>query len=267
MITIVKDSQRRLTLPMISDLVRIHHAAYEDDIPFWIRRTEGLDPILEIGPGHGRVTLPLAEAGRFVVGVDRDDDSLAYFEGVLDAFNDQTRQRISLVKSDILDFQPEVQFGVVIIPCNTYSTFDSEDRPRLIKKVFSSLKEGGLLIASLPNPERMEEIYAELNGTDQGESPDLEAVITHPETGFPIQVSSRVRASSKSLLWDWIYDHMHPNGQVERDVVTVEHFPASREAILTELMEGGFHDVLCLGEYSGEPYSTSSPYLILICQK
>jgi SAM-dependent methyltransferase len=252
---------------MISNLVRIHHAAYEDDIPFWISRTEGLDPVLEIGPGHGRVTLPLLEAGRFVVGVDRDSESLAYLTGVLDEFNDQTRQRISLIKSDIFDFQPEVPFGVVIIPCNTYSTFNSEDRSRLLKIVFSSLKEGGQLIASLPNPERMEEIFAELHGTGQVENPDLETVITHPGTGFPVQVSSRVRASSSSLLWDWIYDHLHPNGQVERDVVTVEHFPASRQVILTELREGGFRDVLCLGDYSGELYSSSSPFLIFVCQK
>lgn len=267
MITIVKDSQHRQPSSMISDLVRIHHAAYEDDIPFWINRTEGLDPILEVGAGHGRVTLPLVEEGRLVVGVDRDSESLAYLERALAGSTSQIRERITLIRSDIMAYQPEKSFGAVIIPCNTFSTFNAEDRSRLLRKAFSWLREGGLLLASLPNPARMDEILAELGETDQIEDPDLETVITHPETGFPVQVSSRLRATSGSLLWDWIYDHLHPDGQVEREVVTVEHFPMSQEVIVSEFKVGGFSDVLCLGDYSGEPYTDSSPYLICIGQK
>jgi len=251
----------------ISELVRIHHADFEDDIPYWIRQTEGDDPILEIGCGHGRVTLPLIAAGRVLVGVDKDSESLSYLRTYLGGIDDETRKRISLIEADILDYQPKTSFGVVIIPCNTYSTFCPEDRPRLLRKVYSWLKEDGVLIASLPNPQQTKEIFSGLHENERNDEPDLEKVITHPETDFPVQVSSRLRATRDSLFWDWIYDHLHPNGQVERFVVTVEHFPRSTVEVLAELEEGGFSDVLCQGDYSGEQFKDSSPYLILICRK
>ena len=252
---------------MNSDLVRIHHADYDDDIPFWKRITEGLDPILEIGCGHGRVTLPLLLAGHIMVGVDYDNEALSYLHKTLVDVDDQIRQRITLVQTNILDYQPQTPYSGVILPCNTYSTFRPEEKPKLIRKVHSWLMEEGKFIISLPNPIRTEEIFAAVREEEQSWSPDLEKVITHPETGLPVQVSSRLRNANKSLYWDWIYDHLHPDGGVERVVVTVEQFLFSREELLAELEEGGFQDVLCLGDFGGKEFRDSSPYLILICKK
>lgn len=248
---------------MVSELVRIHHAAYTDDIPFWIKETDGLDPILEVGCGHGRLTLPLLEAGHDLVGVDQDPGPIAYLRGVIRELSDEKRQRVNLVNCDILTFHPQVSFAGVIIPCNTYSTFNPKNRLRLLAKAKSWLRTGGLLAVSLPNPRQTLEALGELSGTGPFESPELETVITHPQTGFPVQVSSRLRAGQESLLWDWIYDHLYPNGQVERGVVTVEHFLASGEEILAEVEQVGFRDLNCRGDYAGAEYSESSPYLIV----
>jgi SAM-dependent methyltransferase len=252
---------------MISNLVRIHHADYQDDIPFWIQETEGLDYVLEIGCGHGRVTLPLAQAGRKMVGIDRDFGPLAYLSNLLMGAGAEIQQQVSLINADILAFQSGLPFGGVIIPCNTYTTFSTKDRIKLLRNVHSCLGEGGVLIISLPNPEGMSAIQASMGEEMEHESPDLEKVITHPETGFPVQVSSRLRTSRESILWDWIYDHLHPDGRVERDIVTVEHFPASQEEILAELGQEGFLDLQCQGDFSGAPFHTNSSYLIVVCRK
>ena len=45
---------------MKTELIRIHHAEYQEDIPFWTSLTESKDPILEVGCGHGRVTIAAA---------------------------------------------------------------------------------------------------------------------------------------------------------------------------------------------------------------
>lgn len=252
---------------MTSDLVRIHHADYDEDLPFWIRHTQGLDPILEIGCGHGRVTLPLLGEGREVVGLDRDGESIAYLKGILEKYPDEDRQRISLVKVDILEFQSDAPFGSVIIPCNTYSTFTAKDRVRLLTIAISSLKEGGAFIASLPNPQQTLRIFSEISQGEVIEDPDPEIVIDHPETGYPVQVSSRIRIAGESLFWDWIYDHLHPDGRVERTLVTVEHFPELPDKILAEMYEAGFREVVCQGDFAGAEYDKNSPYLILICRK
>jgi SAM-dependent methyltransferase len=252
---------------MVFNLVRIHHAEYQEDIPFWIEQTEGLNPVLEIGCGFGRVTLPLAKAGRVLEGVDRDQQSLTYLEGILAGFSNEIRHRVTLINADIFDFQPERIFGGVIIPCNTYTTFPAEDRIRLLNQIHSYLQGEGSLIISMPNPHQVNLIQSSLRGKNAVESPDLETEITHPETGYPVQVSSHVRPTQISILWDWIYDHLLPDGQVERSVVTVEHFPVTLEEILAELDQERFHDIRLQGDFFGDPFQEDSPYLILICRK
>jgi len=251
---------------MISDLIRIHHAAYRTDLPFWIQYTQGWDPVLEVGCGHGRVTLPLLKAGRIVVGVDRDLAALEYLKSTLGGASDAVRQRARLVNEDILSFVPGISFGAVIIPCNTYSTFNPSGRLKLLKSASSWLGSGGKLIFSLANPLQTTEIFNDLHDKRHVDSPEIEETITHPETGHPVQISSRLRSTADTLLWDWIYDHLHPNGQVEREMVTVEHFLVSKQEILSELQRENFEAVHCLGDYSGEPYSDSSPYLIVVCR-
>lgn len=47
------------------------------DVPFWLRMTGAVEgPVLELGCGTGRVTMPLAYAGVRVVGVDRSAEML-----------------------------------------------------------------------------------------------------------------------------------------------------------------------------------------------
>jgi SAM-dependent methyltransferase len=252
---------------MKSDLIRIHHADYQEDIPFWIQSLDGLDPILEIGCGHGRVSLPLLASGFSLVGIDYDKSSLAFLQKVVESLPKGDQARISLVLGDILTYDPTDLFGGVIIPCNTYSTFAAAGRLRLLQKIYSCLKTGGIFIAGFPNPLLLEKILTETLREEPEDPPDREGVFTHPETGFPVLVSSRLRAGDSSLYWDWIYDHLHPDGEVERFVATVEHHQATRKQLLEELDRAGFSDVSCLGDYGGNEYAEDSPYLILVCRK
>ena len=61
------------------------------DVPFW--RTLALQsdgPVLELGCGTGRISIPLARAGVSVVGIDRSDAMLA-----------RARQRIRRGRADV----------------------------------------------------------------------------------------------------------------------------------------------------------------------
>ena len=250
-----------------TDLVRIHHADYQDDIPFWISWTEGNQPVLEVGCGHGRVALPLLVEGREVVGVDFDLDAIQSLRADLSGKESELQARAKIIHTDIFEFPPQGLFGAVIIPCNTFSTFTAEERQQLIDRVFQHLKPEGVFAASMPNPVLVRSLYEEIKISGDQAEPDIETSFPHPGTGFPVQVSSTLAIRDKSLGWDWIYDHLHPDGQVDRFVRSTEHYLSTLETYLHELSGAGFDEILTMGDFDSSEYSTDSPYLILIARK
>ncbi len=252
---------------MKTDLIRIHHAEYLDDIPFWKSLTEGKDPILEVGCGHGRVTLPLLEAGHEIIGVDIDSLPIQYLRDCLENKEPEVQDRALIIQDDIVGFQSDRSFGAVIIPCNTYSTFSRDKRRKMISGIYELLKPDGIFSASMPNPVQVLALHKELQENGDEDNTDLETAIIHPETGFPVQVSSSVYPREDSLSWDWIYDHLLPDGKVERLTQSTEHYLTNLDTYLKELNEVGFDNLKSLGDFDGITFSDDSPYLILVGRK
>ena len=118
----------------------------------------------------------------------------------------------------------------------------------------------------MPNPYNLNFLYDQLvEGVEIDQ--EIETTLKHPETGHPIQVSSRFHAFDNSLGWDWIYDHLQPDGNVEREVHSAAHDLASSESYLEELREAGFDILRIEGDFEGGNYSSDSPHLILVCCK
>ncbi|MEJ2448760.1 MAG: class I SAM-dependent methyltransferase [Anaerolineales bacterium] len=255
---------------MKTDLVQIHHSAYQQDIPYWVSLVKECDPVLEVGCGHGRVTLPLLHSGRQVVGVDQDPSALDYLRERLRDLPDPIQTSIVLAEIDFLQFQTLESFGAVIIPCNTVSTFSRDGRTELFQKTYSILREGGLLAASLPNPLQMYTQLKELGEEGDLSELEMETIFHHPETGFPVQVSSRIAkvpGEPAALRWDWIYDLLSPDGRVERKTVATVHYPVLADTYREELSRAGFQSIEFLGDFDGSRYQEDSPYLIFTCRK
>jgi ubiquinone/menaquinone biosynthesis C-methylase UbiE len=128
------------------------------DVPFW--RDVALNvggPVLELGCGTGRISLPLARAGVPLVGIDRSAPMLA-----------RARQRvrrsrlagsISLVRGDIrfLPFQsPAAPFSMVLAPYGMLQSLLRErDLQATLAAVQRVLRSGGTfgveLVADLPS--------------------------------------------------------------------------------------------------------------------
>jgi len=255
---------------MKTDLVQIHHAAYQQDIPYWVSLVKDFDPVLEVGCGHGRVTLPLLHSGRQMVGVDHDPSALDYLRDRLQELSDAIQARIALAEIDFLQFQTHESFGAVIIPCNTVSTFTREGKTALFQNAYSILREGGLLAASLPNPIQMYTQLMELAEESELGEPEIETIFSHPETGFPVQVSSRIAklpGESAALRWEWIYDQLSPDGRVERKTVGTAHYPMLADIYREELSRAGFQSIDFRGDFDGSQYQEDSPYLVFTCRK
>jgi SAM-dependent methyltransferase len=252
---------------MINDLVQLHQAGYQEDLPFWTSLAKDRNPILEIGCGHGRVTLPLLREGHEVVGVDKDQEALDFLTKNLEESEPGLKENARVIQVDILQFQPGTEMGAVIVPCNTFSTFQPSDRYLLLGQILNYLQLDGIFAASIPNPFLLQSMYDDLINKNELPDPDLEAIFVHPETGFPVQVSSKISALDGRLCWEWIYDYLHPDGQVERYVRSTFHQLTSVDRYLEELNRVGFSDIRCLGDFQSDQFKEDSPYLILECRK
>jgi ubiquinone/menaquinone biosynthesis C-methylase UbiE len=126
------------------------------DVPFW--RTLALragGPVLELGCGTGRVSLPLGRAGVKLIGIDRSERMLARAR----ARTKRARlsERISLVRADIR-FTPFAapEFSMVMAPYGILQSLLRErDLKATLAEVYRVLEPGGMfgieLVADLPS--------------------------------------------------------------------------------------------------------------------
>lgn len=249
---------------MINDLVRAHHADYSEDLPYWISRTSGWDIVIELGSGHGRVSLPLCDVGRKVICLD------LFLDPLLDLKSSARDSNISgylPVMANMLELPFIGEVGAIIIPCNTYSMFTHQERQQLLSQVLNLISQKGIFIASVPNPQSLQKLNQELFQEESERDPVLEAVFDHPLSGNPVQVSSRLCPGENYIRWDWIYDHLLPDGSQERYVKEAIHQLCSVGQYQSEFLQAGFDDLNFLGNFERDPYRDDSEYLIMECRR
>jgi ubiquinone/menaquinone biosynthesis C-methylase UbiE len=127
------------------------------DVPFW--RTLALHaagPVLELGCGTGRISLPLGRAGVPLVGIDRSDAMLAKARARI--HRARLSGRVRLVRGDIrhLPFRARPRFEMVMAPYGILQSLLRErDLASTIGEVRRVLKRGGTfgleLVADLPS--------------------------------------------------------------------------------------------------------------------
>ena len=103
-------------------LFHTHHQSYREDIPFWMEMAarQG-SPILELGCGTGRILIPIAQEGYQVYGLDKDFSMLKLLKKN-PLIN--TMRQLDVIQADAAAFHLAIQFALVILPCNTFSTFN-----------------------------------------------------------------------------------------------------------------------------------------------
>ena len=115
------------------------------DVPFWRRlaeRTGG--PVLELGCGTGRVSVPVARAVERVVGIDRSDAMLRQARRRLR--RGRVGDRLHLVRGDIrsLPFRRPGPFRLVMAPYGVLqSLVRDRDLRETLRAVFGALRPGG----------------------------------------------------------------------------------------------------------------------------
>lgn len=239
-------------------LYHTHNSLEADDIQFWLDLAgrQG-SPILELGCGTGRVLLPLAQAGHRVIGLEIDPAMLAYLRSRLPL---NLKSKVDVLQGDLQAFHLGLTFPLIVLPCNTYTTLPAGQRRRALERLALHLGPEGVFAASLPNP-------AFLKRLPRHADPDIEITFPHPLDGEPVQVSSAWVRTVHQVILTWIYDHLSPDGTVDRLSFQVTQNILSVEEIMDELHSAGLRVRQLYGDFDGSRFSNDSLYLIFIAEK
>ncbi len=239
---------------MLPAILHAHYSLYNEDLLFWTQLAAQFgDPSLELGCGTGRVMLALSQAGHRVIGLDWDAQVLSFAR-------QSSRGRLSLLRTDMRSFRLGAAFAFIYSPCNTYSTFTPAERRTILRRVAAHLQPGGGFAFSIPNPISLQQL-------PHAAPAEVEDTFPHPGDGEPVQVSAAWSRSGNRFRLEWIYDHLLPDGSIERTIAATSHDLSGPAVYRQELQQAGLSILGAYGDYDLSPFdSQSSPYLILVAR-
>jgi ubiquinone/menaquinone biosynthesis C-methylase UbiE len=234
------------------------------DVPFW-RRVAGAarGPVLELGCGTGRVSMPLARAGVDLVGIDRSAPMLARARTRLtkSVTKSPTRQfttALRLVRGDIrqLPFEDRT-FRTVIAP---YGILQSLIRPRDLTATLGSVARviapGGTFgIDLVPDVPKWRE-YENRVGL-RGRS-----------GGTQLTLIESVRQDPKRRLTTFVQRYVERRGDRAREHrFDLTFRTLSVPQMARQLERAGFRVDAVLGDYRGRPWDERADVWIIMAKK
>jgi len=230
------------------------------DVPFWRRiAAAARGPVLELGCGTGRVSLPLARAGVNLVGIDRSAPMLERARRqILRSSRPQVRKCLDLVRGDIraLPFD-DGAFPMVLAP---YGILQSLIRPRDLTATLASVARvvapGGTfgidLVPDVPKWREYEN-RVQLRGRAGGAQLTLvESVRQDPKrhlTTFEQKYIERKGAKTREHRFDLTFRTL------------------SVRQMTRQLETAGFRVDAVLGDYRGRPWDDRADVWIIMAKK
>jgi ubiquinone/menaquinone biosynthesis C-methylase UbiE len=230
------------------------------DVAFWRRVAAKADgPVLELGCGTGRVSLPLARAGINLIGVDRSAQMLARARTqLLRSSRPHIHKSLRLVRADIrqLPFEDEA-FPMVIAP---YGILQSLIRPRDLTATLASVARviepgGSLGIDLVPDVPKWREYEnrVQLRGKTRG------AQITLIES---------VRQDPTRHLTTFLQTYVERRGADTREHrFDLTFRTLSVRQMTRQLERAGFRVDAVLGDYRGRPWDDRADVWIIMAKK
>ena len=246
------------------DLARLYDWRLEDsveDIPFYVQLAkESGAPVLELGCGTGRVTLPIAEAGIEAVGLDLSDAMLDVARQKLSRMPEKIQERLKFVQGNMADFALERQFSLVILPANQFRELPTtKGQLSCLRCIGLHLEKRGAVVIEITSP------FRSIKNCIVGR-------VFHRKVGYCQETGTIVeclfRTTDVNLMEQWIeqetiyVEHLSDGG-------AVRHIGGSRSRYifpneLDLLLEtSGFQVIDKWGGYDHSRLEDDSPYLIV----
>jgi len=213
-------------------------------------------PVLELGCGYGRITIPLAQRGvQDLTGLELSAPSLAH-----------ARVRsgdlpICWVEADVRDFHLDRRYPFIFARGDVFNfMLTRPDQEAMLACVYEHLSDGGqFLFDNMPiRPDRM---------VDEPEETAW-YTITHPN-GRQIYASG---TSKFDYIQQWYIQHCHErwdrvDGELVRPPWELTLRYIMPQDLETLLHYNGFKVVARYSDYKGDPITQAEPGYIYLCEK
>ena len=210
---------------------------------------------MELGCGTGRVTIPIADAGADIVGLDSSPAMLAVARR-------KAPGSLTLVQADMRDFSLDQEFGLVIIPFRGFlSLLTVEDEIRALRCIQRHMAPGGRLAFNIFVPDVNMLVR-------EGDVPYHFRDVTDPETGsrFVIWQQSRYDNHNQIINARVIIEELDEAGAVERKLYRDFQLRYIHRWEMQHLIELCGYEVLGLfGDFDGSPFDEASSEMVWVC--
>lgn len=234
-----------------------------DDIRFYVDAAErAAGRVLEVGCGTGRVLIPIARAGREIVGLDLSTYMLDVCRERLEREPSDVRSRVRLVEADMRDFDLGETFGLVTVPFRPFQHLVAvDDQLACLASIHRHVSHRGVLILDLFNPS-LERLAQPASGEEMGEEPEF----TTPDGRRVVRtfrLTAHDRANQVNEI-ELIYQVTHADGRRER---LVHAFPMRylfRFEAEHLLARAGFEVEHVYADYDKSPFGSTYPGELII---
>jgi 2-polyprenyl-3-methyl-5-hydroxy-6-metoxy-1,4-benzoquinol methylase len=230
-------------------------ATREHEVPFycrWSARAGG--PILEVACGSGRLTLPIAEQGLEIVGLDLSAPMLARAR----AKSTQRGVPVEWIHQDCRTMELGRTFKLIFSATNAMQHLtDGESIDTFLSAARRHLSNDGRLILDVMNPS-----VKKLSRT--ADEPYAFKAFTMPDgRSMEVEARSWYRSDVQQLRFTLTYRHA---GEIVRkkDVAMRCFFPEELRALCRH---NGFAITQQFGDYDERPITADCAKLILVCSR
>lgn len=237
------------------------HKDVINDINFWLNQAhkyvDSTEGILELACGTGRITIPLAEAGNSVTGIDISSDMLQ----VAREKSKELDLHINWIEGDMRNFKLNQKFDLLILPFNSMCYLKTLDElENLFCCVREHLSSNGKFIIDVFNPN--------LDILRRSSNQKYLIAEYRDEEDRKISVSEN-NVYDNATQVNRITNFYKVQGNFETKVYTENldlrmFYPQELDAILKY---NSFSIVQKFGDFKGNEFNSESPKQILVLEK
>lgn len=234
------------------------------DLEWYRRKARELGgPVLELGAGTGRITLPIAREGISIHALDASPDMLARLRRKLDEEPAEVRSRVTVVEGDMRRFQLPERFPFVISPFRAFlHNLTDEDRLACARRVREHLLPGGCFAFNVFHPSL--EFMAQHMGLLKG-AWRLIGTYDRPDGGFVVRSENARFDGVRHVLQAQLrFEEYGADGVLARtSLQRLELAYLFPDEIRWMLERAGFRSVEIHGGFDGRPVERETDELVI----